>query len=332
MQRIERLDYLRAIAIVAVILVHTFDGQNFLPNITTFSAIFLLHLSKVGVPLFIFISGYSLYKYRGSFDAKVFYRNRFIKIIIPYMIISMIYTVLQTHIQAEPLTIQFVISNILNFSQAHLWFIKLILVLYIIYPLLIAIYESINIYYILISYIGIFLVNYIYPLGLSEGSPLNALIYFFLGMYVRDKGWPDLKGKVPALILLTVALTAIVSLPDISTRLNVTIPNHGYILLAVDSLKNCTAILLCLHISGLINSSFLKFIGYYSFGIYLIHGVLLLVLDAYILQIVSMGSIAYYFFEFSFAAIMSLICIILLKNNGLGRYIITGNIKDNYPY
>ncbi len=142
--RIASLDILRAFAIIAVILIHTISGGLY--NIAWSSVSFKIYIaldqfSRFSVPLFVFLSGYTLtlrYKDRGIAVSE-FIRRRLLRLLPWYFFWSVVvffYIRFSVYGQNAP---YFPLWKILFLGKAdyHLYFVPMIFSLYIIFPLLI---------------------------------------------------------------------------------------------------------------------------------------------------------------------------------------------------
>lgn len=146
---IAELRSLRGIAIIAVIAIHCTGALwwiemtpkiNYIAFVTTTVNCF----SMFAVPLFIMISGSSLSaKYFRDYSKLDFYRKRIVSVIPPYLFFSVLYLMLgvlvKNDLSPEPTKILFRLFT--GSSSYHLWFIGLILMWYILYPLVVASYQ-----------------------------------------------------------------------------------------------------------------------------------------------------------------------------------------------
>lgn len=93
--------YLRIIALIAVVGVHVY-GSLATNKINAAFSIFMYHFTAMGVPLFFLISGYFAMN-RKILDMREYYKKRAIRIIIPFLIYSIIYTVFLTGFEKHDL-------------------------------------------------------------------------------------------------------------------------------------------------------------------------------------------------------------------------------------
>ncbi len=142
-KHLEEFDYLRGIAIIAVVIIHctgshwwkgTVNELNFLVLANSF----FFKFSSFAVPVFIFISGFILtYNYDEEVPIREFYIKRIKYILYPYVIFSFIYLLYylingSLFLNKDLLLIAF---KLFSASMAfHLWFIALIIQFYLLFP------------------------------------------------------------------------------------------------------------------------------------------------------------------------------------------------------
>ncbi|MEF9935019.1 MAG: acyltransferase [Clostridium sp.] len=142
-KRIEEVDILRGIAFLAVVLQHSLASFIYEPSVNTYQGIisaFILNSLRFAVPIFVFMTGFSLYytdKGQGYFE---FIRKRFKQIILPYMIWTLIYDILMFFIMGRyDLSLKDLVFQYFNYVLTgtgfyHLWYMAMIIQFYIIYP------------------------------------------------------------------------------------------------------------------------------------------------------------------------------------------------------
>ena len=154
-KRIVSLDILRTIAILDVLLVHCTEAvypmNPMLLSYTVFSrflAISLFTLGRLGVPLFLFISGYLLldknYKNGGVF---AFYRRHLFPLFITSSIWCVIYYLYGLFFYHNSFSIWRLLSELLMLSQyegPQFWYIPVILGIYLFIPYVAAVLQNIN--------------------------------------------------------------------------------------------------------------------------------------------------------------------------------------------
>ncbi len=134
------IDYLRGLAIIAVITIHITTYYTRMPTITNLTIVYmiLIVLARYGVPLFLLVSGFVLYnKYNKEFNLNEFYIKRFMSVIPAYIIFSVLYEIWNR----GAINKEFISDLLTGGANRHLWFIILIVELYIVYPVIMHIYN-----------------------------------------------------------------------------------------------------------------------------------------------------------------------------------------------
>ena len=143
--RVVFLDYLRVIACFMVIMVHAseffFINGNSIGIRNAYDGYWVSIINsalRASVPLFAMASSYLLLPLKG--DSSYFFKRRFSRVIIPFVIWSVLYAILP--LAWGEFTISDVKSNLIhllfNFTPAsgHLWFIYMLIGLYLFMPVL----------------------------------------------------------------------------------------------------------------------------------------------------------------------------------------------------
>lgn len=269
-----KIQMLRALAIIAVILIHTCPGENY-------QAVFRPFINYA-VALFLFLSGYLT---RYTSDIISFYKKRIFRVLIPYVIWNVLYTLSNK----EPALI---LKNIITTkSSAHLYYVFVYIQFVLLTPLLFKLAKSKFKYAgFVISPISVILFKYI---SLLTGSDLNKYVslawsvccigwfsYYYLGLLLGNR----LLEKDFNLIKLIIAyvISLIIQIIEGFWWLSLGEANCGT-QLKLSALLSSSLFLLLVY-SYLRNerfnkkSKFLILIGNYSFGIYLSHMMVMKVL------------------------------------------------------
>ncbi len=298
---IEEINYLRGFGVIAVIIIHT---TGYFTEIKSYNTLVILNLwtdvfSQFAVPLFILISGFVLARnYRLDFSITEFYKKRIRSIIPQYLIFSILYTLFNNWavMQSNPLSanLTLLLNNIVHSNASyHLWFFSIIIQLYILYPIIIKIYEfckRIDRAEFMIALLLI--IQTLWMVGIHTSSYsfiklnfISFLFYFVLGIYVVDY-FDQLKTAskhlTPIYLITSLALTVGASffiIIGLTTGYDYySIPGYFFIgsELIYPVLRISTFILLLNVAANLIGKRSLLAkviyrIGDYSFGIYLIH-------------------------------------------------------------
>ena len=149
LSRIVWIDVARAVAILMVLLIHSLDGiyESCLYGgqpIDTVTNIFITTfytLGRLGVPLFLFISG-ALLLNKNFTDKKnivQFYKKNYLNLLICFLIWIVIYNILIPIIRNESFSIKKMLLELLFLRTndlSHMWYMYVILGIYIIIPFL----------------------------------------------------------------------------------------------------------------------------------------------------------------------------------------------------
>lgn len=209
-----RLDLLRIIAGVAVVVIHTTDP--FVNKETLFGgfnwhiANILNSVSRVSVPLFIMISG-ALLLSKKEIEIVSFLKRRVVRIGIPLLFWSFIYLFVYHLPRLSP---EFFVTAFASGKVEHLYFLIIMLGLYLISPVLTIFLrgasdreiKGIIIYAFIYSFL-LSLMHRIVPTINYQTNSLTLFIpyisYYLLGWYLKNH---EYKGKVYKLFYLFVSL------------------------------------------------------------------------------------------------------------------------------
>lgn len=352
----DEINYLRAIAIIGVLIIHTTDDTSAVRELTglTFSLMYLEELVRFSVPMFVFVSGFVLHnKYKSELPMKEFYKKRFMVILIPYLIFSIIYCVVNEQLGTIPtVTLNSVITSIFNFNASgHFWYIKLILTFYLFYPVIIAYYEiikdSFGIYTFPTLFISVLIMyllgTFIPEFAFALANPFKYLIYFIFGVYINDNYEQisqSLKRvslkKVISLIILIVSLPFFSMFLDLDPRLNThfssPIPYYYQLTLISTHILHMSIFMFCLYLtlSYKPRIEILEKIGEYSYGIFLVHAIFHNFITLYLLPYFSIPptSLIFYVILFTLMLTASYYTVKIMLINHLTTYIITGKLNS----
>lgn len=287
--RNKEIDFLKGLAILAVLLVHT--SWNFIKadelNGVIISNAFVNTFSRFAVPLFIFVSGLVLsHKYFHSLNRKSFYSKRIKSILPAYIIFSLFYMLCEIVYLSKIPNAKEVIINWIIGGYGYLWFLVLIMQLYILFPFVIDIYKkySDKSGYLLLAAFAIELLWSIIDLGMPKEFLFpSGIFYFLLGIYAYSNTISfNLKSKKSyAIIFSIIFITIFVSYRQISDMISYggfeNIPiKHPMISIISSIILYALIIILLYNIAISLNKTYLITIivcsfGVYSFGIFLVH-------------------------------------------------------------
>lgn len=223
-EKVQELDLVRAICILAVITVHS---TSYATVQLTESSYFILYnflniFNQFGVPAFIAMSGFVLfYNYSDKPLTKglitSFYKKRLVSILLPYFIFSLCYFSLYLIASGSPVNketlFEFIYKLITGKAYTHLYFIFITTQFYLLFPLLLWLfkkYPAIAKWSILIGIIiqwGFILGNkYQFHVDSRGSWCFSYFSYYMLGawmgMYYQDiKAWLSVRRNKKNLLM-----------------------------------------------------------------------------------------------------------------------------------
>lgn len=216
------LDIVRALAILAVVLIHGTSSATVEPTEGSASQImfYILNVgSSFAVPLFIMISGIVLfYSYDGRWNARtamVFYRKRAVSLVIPYFIWAFFYHVFNQWVNTRDLTMDWPgFFGKLSWAEwsYHSYFMLIIFQMYLLFPLFMTLVDRTSWFRKWIIPCGLLIQEgfYVYRHWFSEGVPYSDrlaptyMAYFLIGGAI-GLYYPAVKKWVETHKLLTAA-------------------------------------------------------------------------------------------------------------------------------
>lgn len=198
--RLDEVDVLKGISIIAVLMIHTTGSAVSTLNKSSTSYLifaFINRFSQFAVPAFVFASAMLLmYNYGNGCDWKLFYKKRLKNVLLPYIVWTMIYGIYLYVIYNEPLKSILTVENLLFGGMFyHLYFIVIIVQLYLIFPVLLYVYRYIgkNIYTVVLSIVLFQIVDVLaYRYFISKFLQYSSYLFItyisfiIAGMYVGE--------------------------------------------------------------------------------------------------------------------------------------------------
>ncbi|MCP8856941.1 acyltransferase [Latilactobacillus fuchuensis] len=296
--RDRRYDLIRVIAMGLVILIHAMDSVQLAPSLTNQiwkeAATTLIMLCN---PLFFMMSGHFNLHFKGTKkeDYNQYYWKKVINIIIPLIIYQLIYYIVTVSLTGGFKTVKsfvhlFILNIFQNYVTTYFWFMYLLIAFLIAAPFLSKMLDQLSnteqkIFMIVL--IGIQVAGWLFKVvginwGLNSYPFSGWLIYFLLGRLLETNN----KSITQFERLLIIALVVVVN-----TLLLIIFPQSKawglfdlsplYIILSVvmyNGLLNSRA---CRNLAG---TKLTAILSRYSFGIYLSHGAVLLIIVPYLQQ------------------------------------------------
>lgn len=212
-KRVANYDIIRTIAIICVVLCHAVESVYPLHNFgggcinDNLLMLTLFTIGRLGVPLFLFLSGSLLLtkQFETGKDVKLFYKRNLFPLFLTNSIWCVIYNVF-FFAQGQPFIFKDLILEILLFKQvplANMWYMPMIIILYIALPFISKIVKTFSIKSLLLLLGVVFFVQFIYPGLLYGGQFLGGAygFYLILGYYAAKK---EIKIKRIWLLIISI--------------------------------------------------------------------------------------------------------------------------------
>lgn len=334
-----------------MIIIHT--TSNF-TNINTFSALPVVVcgidiFAQFAVPMFVLISGLVLsFRYDGDYSIRTFYKKRINRLLIPYLIWSLIYIGMNFYSNKD-ISISEIIFNLLTGTAFyHLWFFFLIFQLYILFPFYRKFLKGKSFFIVILIYIIQIAFNY-FKIGLVENAQLAIVVkriflshifYFSLGIWIADN-----LEKVEVLLskfkfYITIFILIITGLGVYLFTFNwLAINNKFYSEFnMLQASEKITLPLLYVFVfillyyvaskTSLRTKNFLETISKYSFGIYLSHALILFIIIRLLGKInIYPKDTSFYFIAFIGTFVLSYTFCFIAEKTILSRYLLSINQK-----
>lgn len=294
-KRIFYFDALRALAIIAVILINIFDGSRYLilnnystlPTLNWIIGDFMTNTFRIGVPLFLMLSGALLLGRK--WEIKPFLKKRLVRIVLPFLFWSIIFSALFcllpsfTSINLNLGFLELIYNVLMSITPFYqMWFFWMILGTYLIMPVFnkwILHSELTELEYFLafwiITCIFDFTLNSIsFPIPLSYfTSPIGLVV---LGYYLRYTERELFKGvALPIMLIIASSIGMLFFSYIFSTTTELYRFDRYSILVAMEAIgiyllfKNTNSSIMK-NPKGLFKR-IIESLSKYSYGIYLVH-------------------------------------------------------------
>lgn len=339
------LNFIRAFACLCVVMVHvSADVYYYKGAQLTWSLQFFNQMARFGTPLFAFLSGFLLYNQlkNGRFKLSNFLKSRCTKIVLPFLIWSVIYVCVKRyddqitlpHVDQPEEVKQFLYTFLTGGTYYHLYFIALVLQFYILFPFLRFISSKNSL--IILTVIS-FLLNYFFvqfPIDFGTGFVhefinskvfiLHWIFYFILGgLFVHY--WESMthwmkENQGTALLLgLIVFVGGMIEYSFVDWIQSNRIMNMFNVPLLVVALSG---LYYKLSILPVIRNTMIK-LGNLSMGIYLTHPLILFIL--YRLDVVEFlyTRDRYLPILFTLTVLLSVLLVMIISKLPFGQYIVT---------
>lgn len=291
-KRLIYLDVLRILAAFAVVMIHTTALYvTYIPDTEPFIEwgiyIFFNNSSRWAVPVFTMISGSLFLDNNKTLKIRIFYKKNIFRIITAYIFWILIYALYN-----KPNSIEDLVEN-----AYHLWFLPMLIGLYMITPILRKITEDkkITLYFLILSILFVIIFPTLFEFELFKGFEviyeqftrgfcIKYSFYFIAGYYLANKNF----SKKITVLVYSLGIISLLMLPVLTIYSslnnnkfysnfmeNFSIPvifQSIFVFILIKNICNKK------HSNSKTNSKITKFIinlSKYTFGIYLVHVLIL---------------------------------------------------------
>jgi surface polysaccharide O-acyltransferase-like enzyme len=215
------VDLIRTIAIVGIILLHASDDltvqqMSFLEIFRWTTVDFYQSIGRIGVPLFVMLTGALLLEPSKNESLTAFFKKRWARIGLPWIFWGGAYFAWDFLVEHQAFTSNAIIQGILNGPYYQFWYLYMLLGLYLLTPILrifIAHADQTTIkYFVVLWFLGVAILP---VFGLFTAYQLNSLVftitgyagYFVLGTYLLMVQMR--RSTISIFMILGIALTVI---------------------------------------------------------------------------------------------------------------------------
>ncbi len=312
-QRLLWIDLLRCFAICCVVLVHvndsvySFSNPEFFVTQATKTIVFgmtIQTIGRLGVPIFLFITGYLLLDRNYDYKSTVrFWKSNLLGILIPTEIWIVIYEVFRSFFEDDPFSITRLFREMLFLQNmegrgGHMWYMFAILGIYLFLPFVAKVLQKFEDKIFLFPMIILFAYLFIVPLinlflsvhgyktlsvqlSLSFGGGIYGFMVI-LGYFFKKGLFQKIKSRYLIIvgivcILLTIWIQKVAYANSLQSLFSSTFYNTAFLLIATICI-----FLLASRIKKIAIPRIVCSLSLCSFGIYLIHYPFRLILERYI--------------------------------------------------
>jgi len=277
--KIKYLDLIRTVAIIAVIIIHVSTPPayqfNQISSAQWWFAITLDSLSRFAVPAFLMITGLLLLDPDKNDDLPIFFKKRFTRVIIPLILWTIIYSA-KTSLENGRSLLSLLKNSVSRPAEYHLWYLYSLTGLYLVIPFIRLALKNAPKKLIEIYLILWFIGSTLYPLSdkflhlpiAINNQYFTGLIgYLILGFYIS-------RYKIPSFLVYLFSylglLTTIVGTYLLTRQNSGVLDEFFFDPVAPNIILFSLGVFLFLK-NHYFNHRIIKTISRYSFGIYLLH-------------------------------------------------------------
>lgn len=300
-KHLDEVTYLRGLAIIAVVAIHTIYVNKSLGfEFTNLLYMAIIQISAYSVPFFVFISGLVLtYTYKDrNINYLEFEKKRFNTILIPYLVWSIIYLFYNINLQNNNFSFITAIKKIfLGNAEFHLYFFIIIIQFYLIFPFILKFVLKFKRHHtklLILSFIFNLIIISLYYYFANDFDDLRErkififwIFYFILGcvMGINFEYYKKLISKIPLQLYILLFIIIFIEL-NISYFSDELFKKQITWLRPQILFYSTMCIIIAIKLLDKYNSikfknyffRFIKQLGNYSFGIYLSHILILNIL------------------------------------------------------
>lgn len=193
------ISILNVLACIGVVILHTFE-TGYTSDANFVFEVLIRAIAYCAVPVFFMITGATLIDYRERYDTKTFFKKRLLKVIIPLIIWSIIYFIInffKGKFSINDLSFKFVFEYFfLVKTNPIFWFFVVIIGIYLVIPVISLIPQESRrkafLYIIIITFVfNQFLPDLLYHLNLNYNYDLKFpltysgwISFIFIGYYI----------------------------------------------------------------------------------------------------------------------------------------------------
>lgn len=316
--RVNKLDYIRCLAILLVVVCHCNErlyGKIAAPQLRitlSYSAFFAL--GRIGVPLFLFLTGSLVLSklVKGNDDVVSFYKRKLLPLVVSAALCTAFYYVRSILILDQPFDIFQAFRILLmleNCPRAVLWYLPMIIGIYIALPFVAVVFRNFSFrsfslplgVLLIVQFVLPFISNISVVFGFSPIAGNSALDISFLGGayglyivfgYFVQSGAFDVRCKSRIVLVIgAVSYFLLVALLFISS-----VYQRGYVLWYSDFLlliASCCLYLLLFNYLRLNRCHVIELVSRASFGIYLVHYAVIDLFQSPFIAMSQMGALRY---------------------------------------
>jgi len=348
---IQYIDVLRVLSMLSVVFLHTAAGSlrvNLGSNLWHFSNI-LTAIMSTSVPIFFMLSGAMLLSNNKTVSISYTYKKRLPKALVPFIVWSLVavayYGLVGMYLDGNISDALLRLKNIVSTpTTVHLWFMYALIPLYLLSPILKKLVDSMSMnlakYCLLLWFTFSSLLptlSYLVPNAIRPFFVMNKeyninflngyIGYFLLGYYLLNY---KNKMSIKLLSCIVVIDTAIISIGSWYKTMAsgqyseiFKVYSRAFVLILSVAIFLLVKELISRYPLKRISTNVVKFLSALSFGVYLMHNLLIDAL-ARVTTLIPVYSISRFIFSYVIVLVISFVCIVVVTSIKPTCYVFTG--------